>query len=163
MCNSATNDWTLPAPDTHRHTTTHHLNTTTAILTHTQTHDHSPSQHHHSHSHTHTDTRPLTISTPPQPFTHTHTDTRPLTITTPPQPFTHTHTHTHRHTTTHHHNNTTAVDRVLTNLAQRNSLSFIDPLNTITKSKPDVMNHLSSHFGTCLVHQNPADHYQQFT
>jgi len=60
--------------------------------------------------------------------------------------------------------------RVLTNLAKRNSLSFPgfpDSLNslfyTIIKLKPDVTNHLSSHFGTFLVHQNLVDHYQQFT
>jgi len=39
---------------------------------------------------------------------------------------------------------------------------FPDPLNslfhTIIKLKPDVVNHLSSHFGTFLVYQNPAVH-----
>jgi len=45
--------------------------------------------------------------------------------------------------------------RVLTNLAKWNSTSFPDPLNslfhTIIMLKPDVTNHLTSHFGTFLA------------
>jgi len=46
-------------------------------------------------------------------------------------------------------------NRVLTNVAQWNSPSFPDPQNsyfrTVIKWKPDVMNQLSSHFGSFLA------------
>jgi len=59
--------------------------------------------------------------------------------------------------------------RVLTNLAKWNSLSFSgfpDPLNsffhTIITSKPDVTNHLTSHFGTFLaLMQNYRIHFKE--
>ena len=81
--------------------------------------------------------------------------------------FTTNHNAVHKTTTTEHTVHTESSKSGCLEIWQKTKLSefsrFFRPSKQYFPYNYKVTNHFSSHFGTFFVHQNPVDHYQQFT